>query len=274
MKKGPGSFIAIGIILTLLMVSGGCQDLEQRLEVAQQEANKLMNENQELGLKLDQLERKVELTSNEIRDLETQLSEMRTRSEDLKGTNEKLLNQNKELKESQQELKRTIAGLRDENRRLKGKLANMKATLGELGSDKGPAPQDARAPEKAEPVEGPPPPIPEEKDLESKAATPVSAKAEEEADPCAMIIKYMKTSGEAIRKFKGEAREKELEKIRNQFAAKIQAAPKAAINSAHNWVDEVSRTWDKASSDSIFGAINMRNKVLEACGMNPEEQGF
>jgi|WetSurSiteA1Bulk_404760.scaffolds.fasta_scaffold174566_2 hypothetical protein len=108
----------------------------------------------------------------------------------------------------------------------------------------------------------------------SPELSPELAKQPAELSPCDAVIAFMKASEAVVRQHKGQERTIALEQVKQQFAPKMKGAPEKATKAAENWVKQGSKFWDQSGGDGLFGLLQLRNNVLEACGKSPDAAGF
>jgi chromosome segregation ATPase len=100
------------------------------------------------------------------------------------------------------------------------------------------------------------------------------AKPSENLTPCDSVLEFMRRSEQVIRSYKGDERNKLLDKVKSDYAEKWKGAPKTAIDSAQAWVKEMSQSWDKNHEGTVFLLLKHRNSVLKACGKDSSGTGF
>lgn len=100
------------------------------------------------------------------------------------------------------------------------------------------------------------------------------AKPSENLTPCDSVLEFMRRSEQVIRSYKGDERNKLLDKVKSDYAEKWKGAPKTAIDSAQAWVKEMSQSWDKNHEGTVFLLLKHRNSVLKACGKDSSDTGF
>ena len=84
----------------------------------------------------------------------------------------------------------------------------------------------------------------------------------------------MQTSEKVIRSYKGDERNKLLDKVKTDYAEKLKGAPRKAIDSAQAWVREMSQSWDKPHDDTVLLLLKHEKSVLKACGKIDSDGGF
>ncbi len=272
MKKNGIIFIRVVFICSLVITIGGCGDLKERLEGAETEVIKLTNENTVLKQKMESLESKIQRTTDEINQLESQCADLRSASEKLKAKNKKILAKYVNLEKSREKLKTELEDSKERNKELNETIEALRLKISAPESEEiRPKDQEMESTTTA----------PQERSEETYSQAGDQTKTEpkeiaqdESPTPCDMVINFMKSSSRAIRDLKGDERAKELERIAADYDPKMEGAPQEAIDAAKKWVINVSKTWDKGSSEGIFRTLDLRNKALKACGISPENAGF
>lgn len=272
MKKNGIIFIALFLACSLTLTIGGCGNLKEQLEGAKAEVLKLTNENTVLKQKLESAESKIKKTYDDISQLESQCADLRAMSERLSEQKKKLLAKSEDLGKAVEKLEKELEAVRKENQGLNETIKELRENSLASGSGESTTQDQGRESAPTTPKD-----IEKETPVQSGDQTTTEPKevAKDSAPtPCDMVISFMKSSSRAIRDLKGDERAMELERIAADYDSKMEGAPQEAITAAKNWVINLSKTWDKASSDGIFSTLDLRNKAIKACGISPEDSGF
>jgi len=248
-----------GFIITMCLASVlvlGCSTYKTEFEDAKKQIAQLKSEKQLLTDETARLKQEKTDMGEQVSRLDEMRLKLETDVSRLKGTNEALSRENDRLGKSQSRLEKQIAQLKQDNSSLAKKVAR-------LEKERDTAPK---------PVIGTPPSV----EKRETAATPERAVRAPKASrtPCDAVIQFMHKSMDAIRRSKGDERKRLLAELKTVYAREMRGAPARAITNAEGWVNEASRTWDKASDDGLFQLLKKRNAVLKACGKTPEQGGF
>jgi chromosome segregation ATPase len=270
MKSPISNIIVIVCVCVPFIIIGGCGSLKEEMASVKEKVRTLAKENSELEKRLESLEAALENAEARVKDLKDEAQKIKALSEDLQLDNEELMGEKEKLLQSYKELQEKLADLKKENQEQKQKIKTLQSRKSSSDSatsqitTSSPTDLQSRLKETQKGAQQPEAP-------EKKAA---ASREHESATPCDMVIEYMKKSGALIKELRGEARKTALKELLAEYKPKMEKAPKKAVNAAIKWVKAVDETWDKATSESVFGALNMRNKALEACAAAPEEHGF
>lgn len=246
-------------IITICLASvfvWGCSSYKSEFEAAKKQIAQLKSEKQVLTDETARLKQEKADMGEQVSRLDKTRLKLETDVSRLKGTNEVLSQENDRLKNSQSTLEKQIAQLKQDNSSLAKKVAR-------LEKERDTAPKQ---------MIGTPPSV----EKRQTAATPERALQAPKAsrNPCDAVIQFMHKSMDAIRRSKGDERKRLLAELKTLYANEMRGAPTQAITNAEAWVNEASRTWDKASDDGLFQLLKKRNAVLKACGKTPEQAGF
>lgn len=240
-----------GLILavSLLMVSG-CGKYKEELESAKQQIEKLTSDNKRLTEDAASLNQEKSRLSDDLNALSDKNTRMQGELQDLNKAKAALSAENKDIKKKSIVADEEIASLKREKAQLAAEIEELKKRLAEIAS---------------------PPKLPA---AVSPEVGPGTAKQREESSPCDAVIAFMKASEAVVRQQKGTERTRSLEQVKEQYAPRMKGAPEKAIKAAEDWVIEGTKFWDQSSDDAVFRLLQLRNKVLEACGKSPGGTGF
>lgn len=105
------------------------------------------------------------------------------------------------------------------------------------------------------------------------------AQAGDKTTACENLAKYMLAARKIMLESKGSDRDKLLAALQESYAEKIQAAPSNAHQAAEQWIRAFRASADKVEAgkvrdNTVIDLLRLRNRALDACGMNPTEAGF
>jgi chromosome segregation ATPase len=248
----------VGLVVGLLLVAG-CSGYKKEMEAAKAKVQQLMREKAALEQQVRELQDKDKQAAASIDGLEEQCSVLRAEKRQLVQKTEGLSEARDRLHQAKQDLEKRVSKLERENEKLKDTIEGLKAA------------QPTTEPLQTVPP-SPPGSPPAQYDAPSRPGQ--TSRQEIPEDPCQAMVQYMRRAGAVVGKFSGEERTRMLEKLEKDYATRLKDAPPNAVKAAKAWVEELDKTWDKVSDDSVFNLLKKKSAALKACNMTPEEAGF
>jgi myosin heavy subunit len=258
---------AIPILCVALLFGAGCSRYKADLENAKAEIVKLKAERDRLSTQVSNLQADKSKLSSELKELQTMSAKLEAKALQAEQAKRRLAKEKDSLEKKSNALGKRVADLKKKNEELDRKVKKLEAA-----STTGAAPEAMAR----QPV---PTMSPAERKVleESRGDLGISGRkpAEKPRTPCAAVIEFMQKAQGIIRQSKGEQRARVLQQLQGKYEKLVSGAPKEAWKSALVWVKELSRAWDKTGGgDSVYLLLRLRNQVLKACKLKPEQAGF
>ncbi|AFM25751.1 hypothetical protein [Desulfomonile tiedjei] len=246
--KSPVSMLFV--LLAGLLVSG-C-GMQQELETAKQNVERLTAENKKFSEIIADLTQSKNKLTEEIAALETKNRSLTDEVARTQKAEQAVLKENSELKRKQNECRNELANLEKDKASLNDQLDQLKKQIEttdrtSIGDSAGQQPPEVGR---------------------------QSPKPREALSPCDAVLEFMRKTEEIVRRVKGGERAKQLKDLKQEYAARLNAAPEKARKASLQWVAELERSWDKPDDNTVFNLLSRRNAVLEACEKDPSSLGF
>lgn len=243
----------VGMMFMLLagLLVSGC-GMQQELETAKQNVERLTAENRKFSEIIADLTQGKNKLTEEIAALEAKNRNLTDEVARTQKADQALSKENSELKRKQNDCRNELANLQKDKTSLNDQLDQLKKQL--------------ESPDRTS--------IGDSAGQQSLEASRQSPKPREALNPCDSVLEFMRKTEEIVRRVKGEQRTKQLKDLKQEYAARLNAAPEKARKASLQWVAELERSWDKPDDNTVFNLLSKRNAVLEACEKDPSSLGF